>query len=146
MLILCYCTSKYDNSLNSLCAYIYPPSGLDIYSGSDHLPRYLNDPSKGPSYDVSITPWQDALNTHKSRWDWLEEEVRVDALQAGNNSSSGGSSGYPGVFGTELQQACEGLSATTLIKRPEHRIFGLAMVGGGRVFGQAHLHGKSQTD
>ncbi|KAI0437523.1 S-adenosyl-L-methionine-dependent methyltransferase [Xylaria telfairii] len=114
--------------------------GLDLYSSSDHLPRYLNDPKKGLSYDVNITAWQDALNTHKTRWDWLEEEVQVDALQTGSNSSSGGSSAYPGVFGAELQQACGDLSATTLIKRPEHRIFGLAMVGGGRVFGQAHLH------
>ncbi|RYC54807.1 hypothetical protein CHU98_g11403 [Xylaria longipes] len=114
--------------------------GLDLYSSSDYLPRYLNDPNKGPSYAVNITAWQDALNTQKTRWDWLEEEVRVDALQAGNNSSRGGLSAYPGVFGAELQQACGDLKATTLIKRPEHTIFGLAMVGGGRVFGQAHLY------
>ncbi|TRX93219.1 hypothetical protein FHL15_005798 [Xylaria flabelliformis] len=114
--------------------------GLDLYSSSDYLPRYLNDPNKGPSYAVNITPWQDALNTHKTRWDWLEEEVSVDALKAGNNSSLSGYSAYPGVFGAELQQACKDLKSTTLVKRPEHSIFGLAMVGGGRVFGQAHLY------
>ncbi|KAI0196797.1 S-adenosyl-L-methionine-dependent methyltransferase [Xylaria flabelliformis] len=114
--------------------------GLDLYSSSDYLPRYLNDPNKGPSYAVNITPWQDALNTHKTRWDWLEEEVSVDALQAGNNSSLSGYSAYPGVFGAELQQACKDLKSTTLVKRPEHSIFGLAMVGGGRVFGQSHLY------
>ncbi|KAI0465612.1 S-adenosyl-L-methionine-dependent methyltransferase [Xylaria cf. heliscus] len=114
--------------------------GLDLYSSSDHLPRYLNDPNKGTSYSVNITAWQDALNTRKTRWDWLEEEVRVDSLQGGSNSSPGGLSGYPGVFGAELEQACGDLGATALIKRPEHGIFGLAMVGGGRVFGQAHLY------
>ncbi|KAJ2985293.1 hypothetical protein NUW58_g5614 [Xylaria curta] len=114
--------------------------GLDLYSSSDYLPRYLSDPKKGASYAVDTTPWQEALNTHKARWDWLEEEVRVDVLQAGNNSSDGGLCSYPGVFGAELQHACDNQKSATLIKRPEHSIFGLAMVGGGRVFGQAHLY------
>ncbi|KAJ8124187.1 hypothetical protein ONZ43_g41 [Nemania bipapillata] len=114
--------------------------GLDIYTSSDHLPRYLNDPKKGASYDVKITAWQDALSTPKARWDWLEEEVSVGTLREGNSSSHGTSSSYPGVFGAELQQACQNLEPTAVIKRPEHRIFGLAMVGGGRVFGQAHLY------
>ncbi|KAI1132514.1 S-adenosyl-L-methionine-dependent methyltransferase [Nemania abortiva] len=113
---------------------------LDIYSASDYLPRYLSDTGKGPSYAVNVTPWQDALNTHKARWDWLEEEVSVASLQAGNNSSNGGPSAYPGVFGSELEKACRDSEPTALVKRPEHSIFGLAMVGGGRVFGQAHLH------
>ncbi|KAI0103343.1 S-adenosyl-L-methionine-dependent methyltransferase [Nemania sp. FL0031] len=112
--------------------------GLDLYTSSDHLPRYLHDAEKGSSYAVNITPWQDALNTQKPRWDWLEEEVSVDALQAGNTSSPGRS--YPGVFGAELEQACKNVTPTSIVKRPEHSIFGLAMVGGGRVFGQAHLY------
>ncbi|KAI0409179.1 S-adenosyl-L-methionine-dependent methyltransferase [Xylaria palmicola] len=115
--------------------------GLDIYSSSDYLPRYLNDPVRGASYALEVTPWQDAVNTPKARWDWLEEQVRVDVLRAGNNSSDGGLSAYPGVFGAELQKACDSSKTNTLVKRPEHSIFGLAMVGGGRVFGQAHLYG-----
>ncbi|KAI0512934.1 S-adenosyl-L-methionine-dependent methyltransferase [Xylaria bambusicola] len=114
--------------------------GLDLYSSSDYLPRYLSDPVKGPSYALEVTPWQDALKTSKPRWDWLEESVPIHDLEAGNNSSDGGSSAYPGVFGDELAKACDGKTSATLIKRPEHRIFGLAMVGGGRVFGAAHLY------
>ncbi|GAP82680.1 putative o- protein [Rosellinia necatrix] len=114
--------------------------GLDLYSSSDYLPRYLSDPTKGASYALEVTPWQDALNTPKARWDWLEEEVRIDDIRGGNNSSAGGPSPYPGVFGAELQKACETAKTSALIKRPEHSIFGLAMVGGGRVFGQAHLY------
>ncbi|KAI0872292.1 hypothetical protein GGS24DRAFT_491591 [Hypoxylon argillaceum] len=108
--------------------------GLDLYSSSNQLPRYLHDPNKGPLYE-----------TDKARWDWLEEEVSVDALQAGNNSSHGGSSAYPGVFGAELEKACGDSKAATLIKRPEHSIFGIAMAVGGRVFGQAHLYGMPIT-
>ncbi|KAJ8133353.1 hypothetical protein O1611_g274 [Lasiodiplodia mahajangana] len=114
--------------------------GLDIYTSSDHLPRYLHDPQKGSSYAVNVTAWQDGINTQKPRWDWLEEEVTVDTLQAGNKSSHGRSSSYPGVFGAELEKACKDLEPSSLVKRPEHSIFGLAMVGGGRVFGQAHLY------
>ncbi|KAI1324237.1 S-adenosyl-L-methionine-dependent methyltransferase [Xylariaceae sp. FL0255] len=114
--------------------------GLDLYSASDHLPRFLSDPKKGSSYALEVTPWQDAVNTPKARWDWLEENIALKDLQGGNNSSDGGKCAYPGVFGAELQKACEDAKATGLTKRPEHSIFGLAMVGGGRVFGEAHLH------
>lgn len=69
----------------------------------------------------------------------------MDALQAGNNSSHGGSSAYPGGFGAELEKACGDSKAATLIKRPEHSIFGIAMAVGGRVFGQAHLYGMPIT-
>jgi hypothetical protein len=99
----------------------------------------------GASYALEVTPWQDALKTTKSRWDWLEEEVSIDDIRSEDNSSDGRSSGYPGVFGAELQQACDNAKDTRMIKRPEHRIFGLAMVGGGRVFGQAHLYGMTVT-
>ncbi|KAI1372049.1 S-adenosyl-L-methionine-dependent methyltransferase [Hypoxylon crocopeplum] len=114
--------------------------GLDIYSSSDYLPRYLTNATKGPSYALEVTPWQDAVGTSKSRWDWLEEKVRVCDLLSGRNASQGGLSGYPGVFGAELQKACNDADGEALVKRPEHSIFGLAMVGGGRVFGQAQLY------
>ncbi|KAI1261349.1 S-adenosyl-L-methionine-dependent methyltransferase [Xylariaceae sp. FL1019] len=114
--------------------------GLDLYSSSDYLPRYLSDPEKGPSYALEVTPWQDAVKTPKARWDWLEEEVSVDDIRTGKNSTDGGISAYPGVFGSELQNACENAKDSQLTKRPEHKIFGLAMVGGGRVTGEAHLY------
>ncbi|KAI1111372.1 S-adenosyl-L-methionine-dependent methyltransferase [Nemania sp. NC0429] len=114
--------------------------GLDLYSSSDYLPRYLSDPEKGTSYALEVTPWQDAVGTPKARWDWLEEEVSIQDIVAGKNSSNGGSSAYPGVFGAELQKASDNSKAVNTIKRPEHSIFGLAMVGGGRVFGEAHLY------
>ncbi|KAL7622056.1 hypothetical protein AAE478_007557 [Parahypoxylon ruwenzoriense] len=113
---------------------------LDLYSSSDYLPRYLSDQTKGASYALEVTPWQDAVRTPKARWDWLEEKVRVGDILSGHNGSQGALSAYPGVFGAELQKACGNADAEALIERPEHAIFGLAMVGGGRVFGQGHLY------
>lgn len=109
-------------------------SGFDLYSASDHLPRYLSDPVVGPSYSVQETPFQTAVNTKKPRWEWLEEKVPAKAIREDN------SNGYPGPFGDELKQSLEGKADNELISRPEHKVFGLAMLGGGRVFGQAHLY------
>ncbi|KAI5926688.1 S-adenosyl-L-methionine-dependent methyltransferase [Camillea tinctor] len=113
--------------------------GLDLYSSSDYLPRYLSDQTKGASYLLEVTPWQDAVRTTKSRWDWLEEKAHVGDIFTGHNSTDGDLSAYPGVFGDELEKVCGNADTTALIKRPEHSIFGLAMVGGGSVFGRAHL-------
>lgn len=116
-------------------------SALDTYSASDHLPRSLFDKKTGPSYDVAETAFQAAAGTHKPRWDWLEEKVTVQDLQDGRCGTDGGRSGYPGPFGSELDKVVEGKAADELVNRPELAIFGLAMVGGGRVFGKAHLYG-----
>lgn len=121
-------------------------SGLDLYTASDQLPRYLSDPEKGASYAVEVTPWQDAVGTSKPRWDWLEEKISVAELRQGHrNGPEGGVSPYPGAFGAESENAISGAAAAggdeALVPRPEHAIFGLAMLGGGRVFGQAHLYG-----
>ncbi|KAF2836623.1 O-methyltransferase A [Patellaria atrata CBS 101060] len=113
---------------------------LDLYSASDHLPRYLSDESTGKSYDVQKTPFQSAVNTTKPRWEWLEEKVPVKTILDGNCGSYGAFSEYPGPFGDELKQAVDGKSDDELISRPEHKIFGMAMLGGGRVFGTAHLY------
>ncbi|RYP22781.1 hypothetical protein DL765_001490 [Monosporascus sp. GIB2] len=113
---------------------------LDLYSSSDYLPRYLSDPAKGPSYAVDVTPWQDAVGTTKPRWDWLEEKVRVSDLRAGLNGTDSSPSAYPGVFGTELQKLVSSAGKDDAVARPEHAIFGLAMLGGGLTFGQAHLY------
>jgi len=66
-------------------------------------------------------------------------------IAACRSGTDGATSSYPGVFGTELDKAVakdvKG-SGETLVPRPEHSIFGLAMLGGGKVFGQAHLYGQ----
>ncbi|KAI5919292.1 S-adenosyl-L-methionine-dependent methyltransferase [Camillea tinctor] len=114
--------------------------GLDLYSASDYLPRTLTDPVKGPSYKVDCTPWQDAVNTKKPRWEWLEENPKVEHIKSGLNGTDGAPSAYPGPFGNVLKTSIEGKSTGQEIRRPEHKIFGLAMLGGGKVFGQAHLY------
>ncbi|KAK4186762.1 putative methyltransferase [Podospora australis] len=115
--------------------------GLDVYSASDHLPRYLSDSVKGASYDVNVTPWQDAIGTTKSRWDWLEEKVKVsDLMVPGRNGPGGSTSSYPGCFGQTLQETiASAADKNALVPRPEHALFGLAMLGSGRVYGRAHL-------
>ncbi|KAM0629128.1 hypothetical protein ACHAPW_006972 [Verticillium nonalfalfae] len=145
--------------------------GLDLYTASDHLPRALHDSVKGSSYAVDQTAWQDALGVSKSRWDWLEENTSASDLHKGYNAAVQGTTDtdtaartspsapgagdqggdaaaaspktpYPGVFGTELSRVVgSGVGDGQPISRPEHAIFSLAMVGGGRVFGRAHLHG-----
>lgn len=117
-------------------------SGLDIYSASDHLPKSLHDPVVGPSYDVKHTAFQSAAKTDKPRWEWLEEKVTLKSLKAGDCGSDEVASAYPGPFGASLEEAGKGYDDESLISRPEHAIFGLAMLGGGRVFGKAHLYGK----
>ncbi|KAH7304214.1 S-adenosyl-L-methionine-dependent methyltransferase [Stachybotrys elegans] len=111
--------------------------GLDLFTSSDHLPRYLSDPSKGASYEVEKTPWQDAIGTDKPRWDWLEEKVSAKEILGQRNGSARGA--YPGVFGAEYKQLAEN-PKEAVVSRPEHTIFGLAMLGGGKVFGEAHLY------
>lgn len=139
--ISCFCTSTL--ARYELCSSILTHfSALDIYSASDHLPRYLSDPNVGHSYEVQTTPFQAAVGTTKPRWEWLEEEVSVESLRGGESGTGEIPGGYPGPFGDELERAVAGKSANELIDRPEHTIFGLAMLGGGRVFGEAHLYGS----
>lgn len=116
-------------------------SAFDLYSASDHLPRSLFDKKMGPSYDVAETAFQKALGTHKPRWEWFEERITVQDLLDGRCGTDGAQSGYPGPFGSELDKAVEGNAGSDLVGRPELPIFGLAMVGGGRVLGKAHLYG-----
>jgi hypothetical protein len=123
-------------------ALIFASSAFDIYTASDHLPRSLFDKETGPSYDVAHTAFQSAVGTKKPRWDWLEEKVKVKDLRDGRCGTDGGPSGYPGPFGSELVKVVDGKSDDDLKERPEHAIFGMAMLGGGRVFGKAHLHGQ----
>ena len=67
-------------------------------------------------------------------------------LLDGKCGTDGGNSGYPGPFGSELDKAVEGRAPDELVGRPELPIFGLAMVGGGKVFGRAHLYGEFSTE
>lgn len=90
---------------------------------------------------MSCTPWQDAANSTKTRWEWLEETTQPDKIAVQHASGSDGShSAYPGVFGAVVDEATRGKGPTDAIPRPEHGIFGLAMLGGGRIFGEAHLY------
>nr|POF15333.1 o-methyltransferase tpca [Quercus suber] len=106
-------------------------SGLDLYTASDHLPTTLLDPKKGPSYDVAQTAWQNAIGTDLPRWDWLEQKVQAPQLK----NMGLGYPGHPAVTEKQVNGDAQ------LVSRPEHEIFGLAMLGGGRVFGAAHLFG-----
>lgn len=107
-------------------------SNLDLFTTADHLPKNLLG-SKGASYDVAETAFQDAMGTTKTRWEWLEEKVPVDQL-----GSSG--TGYPGVPSTKglFSESEKG----ELVGRPEHEVMGLAMLGGGMVYGSAHPYGQ----
>lgn len=116
-------------------------SALELYSTSDHLPRVLFDKKIGGSYDVAETAFQAAVSTQKPRWEWFEEKITVQDLRNGHCGTNGGRSGYPGPFGTELDKAVEGKDGPELVPRPELAIFNLAMVGGGKVFGEAHIYG-----
>ena len=109
---------------------------LDFYNASDYVPKALLDKVKGPSYKVNETAWQDALGTDKSLWDWLDEKVSLDDM-----STPAGS--YPGVPQPEEFLKALDVKEQALIDKPEHEIFSLSMVGGGRVYGAAHLYGQS---
>lgn len=102
------------------------------FTASDRLPKTLLDPETGPSYDVAKTAWQDAVGTTKTRWEWVEERVPEDKL-----IETGGH--YPGIPSLVLEPQTPGEDG--LVSRPELEIMGLSMVGGGRVFGAAHVYG-----
>ncbi|KAJ5546948.1 hypothetical protein N7494_004533 [Penicillium frequentans] len=101
------------------------------FTASDRLPKTLLDPETGPSYDVAKTAWQDAVGTTKTRWEWVEERVPEDKL-----IETGGH--YPGIPSLILEPQTPGEDG--LVSRPELEIMGLSMVGGGRVFGAAHVY------
>ncbi|KAI9672395.1 MAG: hypothetical protein M1817_003417 [Caeruleum heppii] len=120
--------------------------GMDLYSASDYLPKYLVDPVKGPSYDGAVTPWQDAFGTEKLRWEWLEEMVPAGPHQMERKGYPRGedikellSNGHTNERNEETRKAGD-VQGKDLEKRPEHEIFGLAMLGGGKIFGTAHLY------
>ncbi|KAG2416263.1 hypothetical protein HFD88_007456 [Aspergillus terreus] len=105
-------------------------TGSEAFTASDRLPKTLLDPSTGPSYDVTRTAWQDAIGTTKPRWEWIEERVEPDKLLDSGFH-------YPGIPSLILEPQAPGEDG--LVARPELEIMGLAMVGGGRVFGAAHV-------
>ena len=91
---------------------------------------------KGPSYRVEETAFQLAVGTDLPRWSWLEE--RISKTKKGFNSR-----GYPRLNGTNVNSigATEDDAAQPETSpRPELEIFGLAMLGGRKVFGTAHLY------
>lgn len=108
---------------------------LDLYAASEHMPKALLDKVKGPSYKVNETAWQDALGTNKSRWDWLEEKVLSDDFSKGGGN-------YPSIPQSEQAVNTSNVKERALVNRPEHQIFNLSMLGGGRVHGAAHPYGQ----
>lgn len=90
------------------------------------------DAKKGASYKVNETAWQEAVGTSKPRWEWLEEKVAVKELRPEHAS-------YPGVFDISAVE-----NGKSVVSRPELDVFGLAMLGGGRVHGTAHVYGMKE--
>jgi len=104
------------------------------------MPKSLLDPQKGSSYQVDETAFQDALNTTKSRWDWLEEKITPEEIVS-HEVAVGSPAGYPGV--PEPRKYINGSMKDGSFPRPEHEIFTLSMQGGGKVHGAAHPYGQS---
>ena len=96
------------------------------------MPKTLLDAEKGSSYRVNETAFQDALDTNKTRWEWLEEKVSSSDCTRG--------AGYPGL--PALKNVVSGSTSDNLLSRPELEIFNLSMLGGGRVHGAAHPYGQ----
>jgi len=119
---------------------------LDLYSASDYLPTTLTDPVKGPSYDVAQTAFQSAVGTTKPRWDWLKEEilegsrrpVSVGYPRSGSTASNEHSDSEAAVQKNGHTNE-NGIVTSHTQPRPELEIFGMAMLGGGKVFGSAHV-------
>lgn len=118
-------------------------SNLDLFTACDHLPNYLLG-SKGSSYKVNETAFQEAVGTTKPRWEWLEQKI-IPGMTPNETQ------GYPGMPGLYTKEHVNGLTngqakiehrAGEAVPRPELEVFGLAMVGGGMVYGAAHPHGK----
>ncbi|KAK2743445.1 hypothetical protein FQN57_004910 [Myotisia sp. PD_48] len=101
----------------------------DLFSCAVHLPRTLFDPKWGRSYSVNETAFQNALDTPKSRWEWLEEQP--SEIERTRRSSVG----YPGILGEKTTLDSGGDPPA---HRPEFELFSMAMVGGGKISGAAH--------
>ncbi|KAF2205777.1 S-adenosyl-L-methionine-dependent methyltransferase [Delitschia confertaspora ATCC 74209] len=118
-------------SNNSISAALVSNEPLRAYVLLVNSEGFTASSETGPSYDVQKTAWQDAIGTNKTRWEWLEERVKPEKLQ-----DSGGH--YPGLPSLALETPPTGEDG--LVARPELEIMGLSMVGGGRVFGTAHVY------
>ncbi len=144
-------------------------SGLDLFSAADWLPTTMTDPVKGPSYDVAQTAFQSAVGTTETRWDWLEQQIPADAHDFGRTGYPGaippvktsnqdskattGNTTNGATNGTRDGNTDGAAKAVTngAVKapqnegpktkpRPELKIMSMAMVGGGRVTGKAHVY------
>ena len=79
------------------------------------------------------------MNTTKSRWDWLEERITPEQF-VNQTAAVGNTAGYPGV--PEPRKYINGSIKDGSFPRPEHGIFNLSMLGGGKVHGAAHPYGE----
>ena len=80
------------------------------------------------------TAFQQAVETTKSRWDWLAERVTGEELVFG----SGRYPGVPDISNWDLT-----LDKKGRVTRPELTNFGRAMVGGGKLYGAAQTFGMT---
>ncbi|KAI0541762.1 S-adenosyl-L-methionine-dependent methyltransferase [Xylaria digitata] len=110
----------------------------DLFSMADYLPLSLKDPVFGPSYQVNETAFNMAVGTSKPRWEWLEEKIP----KAQVNSRASKLSLFTALLagqGQVPQQSDDETDQGEMVSRPELENFGLAMVGGGRVYSTPHV-------
>lgn len=96
----------------------------------------LTDSKFGASYKVEETAFNLAVGTDMPRWSWLETPVPASQVKRVN------SLGYRHnqyIEARPNENGSAGNKAGDMVQRPELEIFGRAMVGGGKVFGAAHV-------
>ncbi len=71
------------------------------------------------------------LKSRSSRYPGVPSQKAVNGMEVSEMEAKGPAENDNTVKGT----------TNPLVSRPEHAIFGLAMLGGGRVFGAAHVYG-----
>ncbi|KAH9895356.1 S-adenosyl-L-methionine-dependent methyltransferase [Xylariomycetidae sp. FL2044] len=109
--------------------------GLFNYTASDHLPSTLKDSVAGPSYGLNTTALMRAESFDGPFYEWLKQ--KVPATEASKHyvppRRSEGSSASAQVDG-------DGEAGVALVERPQLSIFNTAMIGGGKVNGDAHVY------
>ena len=132
---------------------------FNVYPAAEFLPGHLLGP-QGKGYGVEGTAWVDAMRARTGEgeskrvgfWEWIGEKVPRREIRKGEvwwaeGESGDGEEGKQGEDGEEGKQGEDGEEGKQgedgeegeLVERPEARVFGLAMLGGGRVVGAAHV-------
>ncbi|KAI1499394.1 O-methyltransferase [Biscogniauxia marginata] len=115
--------------------------GLAAFTAADHLPATLVDPVMGPSYEFTATPFNRAFGTTLSFYDWLTRKIPASQATAlykpATSHPQFGASASASV--RKGQEEKEEEEEEDLVPRPEETLFNSAMVGSGRVSGDAHV-------